>query len=73
MNTKTAGNVLQHVRTGLLDVLPMIERCATAKAKEAVQIWTQKPVIWSTHRATNRSNGEWTSSRGIDYDWNEDL
>jgi hypothetical protein len=54
---------------GILD--KRTEGCALAAAKKITLDWCLVP--WNTHKAINRNMGLWTSSRQVDYDWNEDL
>ncbi|CAD6444225.1 feec8d14-375c-4f64-9a7e-772cc1ddde62 [Sclerotinia trifoliorum] len=35
--------------------------------------WVSRPIVWSTHRALNKNEGVWKSSRAGPLDWNEQL
>jgi hypothetical protein len=53
--------------------MPKLARQAAEAAKNVVRAWSQLPMLWNTHRAINKNGGIWKSSKGINYNWNEEL
>jgi len=49
------------------------ENKAAENAEGIVRSWAQRPMHWSTHRAANKYHGEYKSSKGGEYKWNDDL
>lgn len=63
----------QTVNTDLFNKMTGCENKAATEAERVVKGWTQRPVVWATHRAVNKHRGEWKSSLGHEYKWNDDL
>ena len=49
------------------------ETTAAGKTERIVKNWAQKPMHWATHRCLNSSKGEWKTTKGVKYNWNDDL
>jgi hypothetical protein len=72
LHKDTHNEVNQVIEDNIYEILEgRAERCALAAARKIAIDWCLVP--WNTHKATNRNMGLWTSSKLVDYDWNEDL
>ncbi|TGO63417.1 hypothetical protein BCON_0013g00630 [Botryotinia convoluta] len=65
----------QVIEKRLLSGFPKISKQAAAKLRKRVTktVRVSKPIIWSTHRALNKSYGIWESSHAGLFDWNEEI
>lgn len=63
----------QVISTGLLKKLPMAEAAAGEQAERIVRHWADAPMHWSTYKSCNRMLGNWTTAKGVEYRWNNDL
>ncbi|KAM3065028.1 hypothetical protein ACMFMF_011498 [Clarireedia jacksonii] len=73
LNIYTVRNTKKLVKTGIFAHMPKAEAAALAEIQEVVNSFGQKPVHWSTHRAINRNNGDWTSYNEVIYHWNDEM
>lgn len=64
-------NFKRLVHEDLYADFPRAERAAAKATMKKPETWSG--ILWSTHRAINVRHGTFKSSKGIQYNWNEDM
>ncbi|QSZ37378.1 hypothetical protein DSL72_009476 [Monilinia vaccinii-corymbosi] len=73
LNKRTADQIEKHFENGIFKHMPLTEKKGVEKGEVVVRSWAQQPMVWGTHRACNRNNGDWKSHKGTMHHWNDDL
>lgn len=71
LNLELVQNCKDLIQKDLGKEILHVQTKAAEDAISLVKSWFKLP--WATHRATNRCKGEWTTTKGHEIEWNDDM